>query len=66
MPSPSSATTFSRSLRFRSAPLPLGVIRVLVGDLADERLVMVYRPAHAGDRPDAALLERVLDGPHAI
>jgi Protein of unknown function (DUF742) len=46
--------------------LPLGVIRVLVGDMADEHLVMVYRPAHAGDRPDLALLERVLYGLHAI
>jgi hypothetical protein len=42
--------------------LPLGVIRVLVGDMADEHLVMVHRPAHAGDRPDLALLKRVLDG----
>jgi hypothetical protein len=42
--------------------LPLGVIRVLVADMADERLVIVYRPAHAGDRPDLALLERVLHG----
>lgn len=42
--------------------LPLGVIRVLVGDMADEHLVMVHRPAHAGDRPDLALLERVLYG----
>jgi Protein of unknown function (DUF742) len=46
--------------------LPLGVVRVLVGDMADERLVMVYRPAQAGDRPDLALLERVLYGLHAI
>jgi hypothetical protein len=44
--------------------LPLGVIRVLVGDMADEHLVIVYRPAHAGDRPDLALLERVLYGLH--
>jgi Protein of unknown function (DUF742) len=42
--------------------LPLGVIRVLVADMADERLVIVYRPAHPGDRPDLALLERVLHG----
>jgi hypothetical protein len=46
--------------------LPLGVIRVLVGDMADEHLVMVYRPAKAGDRPDLALLERVLYGLHTI
>jgi hypothetical protein len=44
--------------------LPLGVIRVLVGDMADEHLVIVYRPAHAGDRPDLDLLERVLYGLH--
>jgi hypothetical protein len=42
--------------------LPLGVVRVLVGDMADEHLVMVHRPAHGGDRPDLALLARVLDG----
>jgi hypothetical protein len=42
--------------------LPLGVTRVLVGDMADEGLVMVHRPAQAGDRPDLALLERVLYG----
>jgi hypothetical protein len=46
--------------------LPLGVIRVLVGDMADEHLVMVHRPAHTGDRPDLALLERVLYGLHTI
>src|SRR5512132_2504624 len=46
--------------------LPLGVIRILVGDMADEHLVMVHRPAHPGDRPDLALLERVLDGLHSI
>jgi hypothetical protein len=46
--------------------LPLGVIRVLVGDMADEHLVIVYRPTDAGDRPDLALLERVLYGLHTI
>ena len=46
--------------------LPLGVVRVLVADMADEHLVMVHRPAHAGDRPDLALLERVLYGLHSI
>jgi hypothetical protein len=30
--------------------------------MADEHLVMVHRPAQAGDRPDLALLERVLYG----
>jgi hypothetical protein len=42
------------------------VIRVLVGDMADERLVLVHRPAHGGDRPDLAVLERVLDGLQSI
>ena len=46
--------------------LPLGVVRVLVGDMADEHLVIVHRPAHAGDHPDLALLERVLDGLRTI
>jgi hypothetical protein len=46
--------------------LPLGVVRILIGDMADEHLVMVHRPAHAGDRPDLALLERVLSGLHSI
>jgi hypothetical protein len=32
--------------------------------VVDEHLVMVYRPAQAGDRPDLALLERVLYGLH--
>jgi hypothetical protein len=42
--------------------LPLGVIQVLVGDMADDHLVMVYRPTQVGNRPDLALLERVLYG----
>jgi hypothetical protein len=46
--------------------LPLGVIRILVDDMADEHLVIVYRPTHAGDRPDLALLERVLYSLHTI
>ncbi len=46
--------------------LPLGVTRVLVGDMADGGLVMVHRPKEAGDRPDLALLERVLYGLRAI
>jgi hypothetical protein len=34
--------------------------------MADERLVMVYRPARASDRPDLTLLERVLYALHTI
>jgi uncharacterized protein DUF742 len=46
--------------------LPLGVTRVLVGDMADEGMVIVHRPAQAGDRPDLDLLERVLYGLRSI
>jgi hypothetical protein len=47
--------------------LPLGVTRVLVGDMADSGLVLVHRPTvTAADRPDLALLERVLYGLRAI
>jgi hypothetical protein len=46
--------------------LPLGVARVLVADMADEGLVIVHRPASPDDRPDLALLERVLYGLRTI
>jgi hypothetical protein len=46
--------------------LPLGVVRILIGDMADEHLVVVHGPAHTGDVPDLALLERVLHGLNAI
>lgn len=43
--------------------LPLGVARVLLGDMADIGLVVVHRTANAsGDTPEAALMERVLSG----
>ncbi len=45
--------------------LPLGVVRILIGDMADEHLVMVHRPAHAGDRPDLVRLARELSGLHS-
>jgi hypothetical protein len=41
--------------------LPLGVTRVLVCDMEDDGFVSVHRPSREGeDRPDLALLERVL------
>lgn len=46
--------------------VPLGVARVLVGDLTDEGFVEFSRPAPSGDRPDLKLLERVLDGLQAL
>jgi Protein of unknown function (DUF742) len=42
--------------------LPLGVTRVLIGDMATAGLVIVHRPTSVGDRPDLALLQRVLYG----
>jgi Protein of unknown function (DUF742) len=42
------------------------VTRVLVGDMADGGLVLVHRPTQTGDRPDLALLERVLYGLRSI
>jgi len=44
--------------------LPLGVVRVLVGDMVEEGLLTASAPDHSrtGARPDRQLLERVLDG----
>lgn len=44
--------------------LPLGVVRVLISDLVDRGVVQVHTSTStsADDRPDAALLERVLSG----
>src|SRR5262245_56531128 len=39
--------------------VPIGVARVLVGDMTEEGLVEVHKPREAG-RPDIDLLERVL------
>ncbi|MFF4157518.1 DUF742 domain-containing protein [Streptomyces sp. NPDC001678] len=42
--------------------MPLGVVRVLLGDLADQGRIRVYGTGHLTGRPDRALLERVLSG----
>ncbi len=43
--------------------LPLGVVRVLLADMADIGLVVVHRSANgSSDTPDVALMERVLSG----
>ena len=42
--------------------VPLGVARVLVGDMAEEGLVKVHQPGNDEGQPDRALLERVLSG----
>ena len=46
--------------------VPLGVARVLVGDMAAEGLITLHRPTSPGVRPDLALLERVLYGLRAM
>ncbi|MET8579379.1 DUF742 domain-containing protein [Streptomyces collinus] len=44
--------------------MPLGVVRVLVSDLADQGKIRVYGTGtgHGTGRPDRVLLERVLSG----
>ncbi|HEX5403110.1 MAG TPA: DUF742 domain-containing protein [Pseudonocardiaceae bacterium] len=43
--------------------IPLGVARVLAGDMADEGLLTVHETASVGGaRPELALMERILSG----
>jgi hypothetical protein len=42
--------------------LPLGVVRVLIADMAEQAMVEVHRPSQLINGPDITLLERVLDG----
>ncbi|NYI06349.1 DUF742 domain-containing protein [Allostreptomyces psammosilenae] len=42
--------------------IPLGVVRVLISDLADSGRLRVHRTDHGAGQPDRALLERVLSG----
>ncbi|MFC0599538.1 DUF742 domain-containing protein [Streptomyces palmae] len=42
--------------------IPLGVVRVLLSDLADQGKIRVYGTGRAPGQPDHALLERVLVG----
>jgi Protein of unknown function (DUF742) len=46
--------------------LPLGVARVLVGDMAEQGFLILHRPSSDADRPDLALLQRVLYGLHQL
>lgn len=48
--------------------IPLGVARVLTGDMVEEGLLTSFKPQYAesGERPDLKLLERVLDGLQAL
>jgi hypothetical protein len=42
--------------------VPVGVARVLVGDLASGGYLAVHLPPRPDDRPDPAILERLLEG----
>ncbi|MEW2401430.1 DUF742 domain-containing protein [Streptomyces sp. NPDC046862] len=42
--------------------MPLGVVRVLLSDLADQGKIRVYGTEQGPVQPDRALLERVLSG----
>lgn len=42
--------------------VPVGVARVLVGDLADQRCLAVHLPRQADGPPSVEILERLLEG----
>jgi hypothetical protein len=46
--------------------LPIGVVRVLIGDLIGTGAVVVYAPRRDGAATDVRLLERLLDGIRAL
>lgn len=46
--------------------LPVGVVRVLVGDLLDSGLVRVARPVPPAELPDENILREVINGLRAL
>ncbi|MFD7108100.1 DUF742 domain-containing protein [Streptomyces celluloflavus] len=46
--------------------LPVGVVRVLIGDLLDAGLVHVSRPVPPAELPDEQILREVIDGLRAL
>ncbi|GAA3472631.1 DUF742 domain-containing protein [Nonomuraea roseola] len=46
--------------------LPVGVVRVLLGDLRDNGLVSVSSPSSAGPRPNERILKEVINGLRAL
>ncbi|NXY97581.1 DUF742 domain-containing protein [Streptomyces sp. BR123] len=46
--------------------LAVGVVRVLIGDLADEEAVHVTRPVPPAELPDESILREVIDGLRAL
>ncbi|MFF5896784.1 DUF742 domain-containing protein [Streptomyces argenteolus] len=48
------------------ADLPVGVVRVLLGDLLEAGCVRVSRPVPPAQLPDARILREVIDGLRAL
>ncbi|WP_369212150.1 DUF742 domain-containing protein [Streptomyces flavofungini] len=46
--------------------LPVGVVRVLIGDLVDDELVHVTRPVPPAELPDESILRDVISGLRAL
>ncbi|MFB7597911.1 DUF742 domain-containing protein [Streptomyces sp. NPDC056160] len=46
--------------------LPIGVVRVLIGDLVDEEYVHVSRPVPPAELPDESVLRDVISGLRAL
>ncbi|MEV5380470.1 MULTISPECIES: DUF742 domain-containing protein [Actinomycetes] len=46
--------------------LPVGVVRVLVGDLVNAGLVRITRPVPPAELPDESILREVIDGLRAL
>ncbi|MET8584399.1 DUF742 domain-containing protein [Streptomyces collinus] len=46
--------------------LPIGVVRVLIGDLVHAKLVHVTRPVPPAELPDESILRDVIDGLRAL
>ncbi|GHH76059.1 hypothetical protein GCM10018793_21120 [Streptomyces sulfonofaciens] len=46
--------------------LPIGVVRVLIGDLADQEMVHVTRPVPPAELPDESILRDVINGLRAL
>ncbi|WP_214319466.1 DUF742 domain-containing protein [Nonomuraea sediminis] len=46
--------------------LPVGVVRVLLGDLRDQGLISVTSPSAAGPRPSERILKEVINGLRAL
>ncbi|RLL69983.1 DUF742 domain-containing protein [Streptomyces sp. Z26] len=46
--------------------LPVGVVRVLIGDLIDAELVRVTRPVPPAELPDEDILREVINGLRAL